>query len=409
MWAPMSWSRIVRYTSEALRLVMQRRFGALREKLSRTTLASGPKVSADELALLLAELGSVVCIVDGAQGGGAAAAARRSASEWRTQGLSTCELRCDPLGNLSVTVSSPSESQVCAGRLKDWPALPSAVTHIEIHSLAGFTKPGQVASWLAAAAQGDVEVSIHWHDHYFICPTRHLLGADRTYCGLPDVSVCAQCLPKNPHCLDAPLRAADVGMWREQWSAVMKNASEIRVFSESSAALIQQIWPARSSTVSCQPHDVSHITLVQLAPVPDIELRVGVIGRIGVHKGAAEIAALARHISDQQHPAKITVFGTLEERASPSVVTETGPFAEGELADLCASKGINVFWLPSVWPETFSFVLHEMKAMGLPVLAYDVGAQADTLRREGGGRVLPLGASAESILSALQDLKEHAA
>ena len=81
----MSWSRIVRYTSEALRLVMQRRFGVLREKGSRVTLASGPTVSADELASLLAELGSVVCIVDGAQGGGAAAAARRSASHRRNR------------------------------------------------------------------------------------------------------------------------------------------------------------------------------------------------------------------------------------------------------------------------------------------------------------------------------------
>ena len=405
----MSWSRIVRYTSEARRLVMQRRFGVLREKLSRTTLASGPHVSADELASLLAELGSVVFIVDGAQGGGAAAAARRSASEWRAQGLSTAELGCDPLGKLTVTVTSPSESQVCRGRLAKWPALLHAVTHIEIHSLAGFTEPEQVASWLAAAAQGEGEMSIHWHDHYFICPTRHLLSADRIYCGLPNVSACAHCLPKNSHCLDAPLRKADVAVWREQWGAVMKNVSEIRVFSESSAALVQQVWPALASTVNCQPHDVSHVTLVQLAPAPDAELRIGVIGRIGAHKGAAEVAALARHIKEQQQPAKITVFGTLEERATPSVVTETGPFAEGELADLCASKGINVFWLPSVWPETFSFVLHEMKAMGLPVLAYDVGAQADTLRREGGGRVLPLGASAASILSALQDLKEHAA
>jgi len=405
----MSWPRIVRYTSEALRLVMQRRFGVLIEKLRRTTLASGPTVSANELGSLTAELGSIVCIVDGAQGGGAAAAARRSASEWRTQGLGTVELGCDPLGKLTVTVTSPSESQVCRGRLAEWPVLPHAVTHIEIHSLAGFTEPEQVASWLAAAARGEGDVSIHWHDHYFICPTRHLLSAEHTYCGLPNVSACSGCLPKNPHCLDAPLRKADVAVWREQWGAVMKNASEIRVFSESSAAFIQQVWPALASTVNCQPHDVSRIALSQLAPAPDAELRIGVIGRIGAHKGATEVAALARHIKEQQQPAKITVFGTLEERASSSVVTETGPFAGEELADLCASKGINVFWLPSVWPETFSFVLHEMKAMGLPVLAYDLGAQADTLRREGGGRVLPLGASAASILSALQDLKEHAA
>jgi len=405
----MSLARIVRYASEALRLMLQGRFGVLREKRGRLSLAAGPMISAEALASCVAEIGSVVCIVDGAQGGGAAAAARRSANEWRAQGLGTLQLGCDPLGKLSVAVTGTSESQVLTGRLAAWPALPPDVTSIEVHSLAGFTEPGQVASWLEAATQGDVTVSIHWHDHYFICPTRHLLTAGDSYCGVPDVSVCGQCLPENPHCLDAPLRKMDVAVWREKWGAVMANASEIRVFSDSSGELIRQLWPALGHTVRCQPHDVSNIHLAPLTPAADSGLSIGVIGRIGRHKGAAEVAALARQIEREQGGAKITVFGTLEERTSPAVVTETGPFAEGELAALCAAHGINVFWMPSVWPETFSFVLHEMRAMGLPVLAYDVGAQADTLRREGGGRILPLGATAEDVLLALHDLKEHAA
>lgn len=405
----MNLARIVRYASEALRLMLQGRFEVLREKRGRLSLAAGPLISAETLASCVAEIGSVVCIVDGAQGGGAAAAARRSANEWRAQGLGTLQLGCDPLGSLSVTVTGTSESQVLAGRLAAWPALPPDVKSIEVHSLAGFTEPGQLAGWLVAATQGDITLSIHWHDHYFICPTRHLLTAGDSYCGLPDVSVCGQCLPENPHCLDAPLRKMDVAVWREQWGAVMANASEIRVFSASSGELIRQVWPALAHTVRCHPHDVSHIHLAPLTPATNSGLSIGVIGRIGRHKGAAEVAALARHIEREQGPTKITVFGTLEERTSPAVVTETGHFAEGELAALCAAHGINVFWMPSVWPETFSFVLHEMKAMGLPVLAYDVGAQADTLRREGGGRVLPLGATAEDVLSALHDLKEHAA
>ena len=107
-------------------------------------------------------------------------------------------------------------------------------------------------------------------------------------------------------------------------------------------------------------------------------------------------------------PARITVIGTLDADMPAKVVSETGRYLPADLSTLCRTHGINVFWLPSIWPETFSFVLHEMRAMGLPILAYDVGAQADTLRREGGERLLPLSASMEDILAALQDLKEHA-
>ena len=69
---------------------------------------------------------------------------------------------------------------------------------------------------------------------------------------------------------------------------------------------------------------------------------------------------------------------------------------------------MNVFWFPSICPETFSFVLHEMKAMGLPILAYDVGAQADTLATHPTGRIMALGARPQEILSALLALREEA-
>jgi len=46
-----------------------------------------------------------------------------------------------------------------------------------------------------------------------------------------------------------------------------------------------------------------------------------------------------------------------------------------------------------------------MKAMGLPVLAYDVGAQADTLVDEDRHRVVSLDTSPEDILATLTDMR----
>ena len=42
--------------------------------------------------------------------------------------------------------------------------------------------------------------------------------------------------------------------------------------------------------------------------------------------------------------------------------------------------GINMFFFPSVWPETFSYVVAEMIALGLPIVAFDLGAPAERLR-----------------------------
>ena len=39
-----------------------------------------------------------------------------------------------------------------------------------------------------------------------------------------------------------------------------------------------------------------------------------------------------------------------------------------------------MFLFPSIWPETFSYVVAEMTALELPVVAFDLGAPAERLR-----------------------------
>ena len=435
----MSGSRLRRYLSEALRLLRQRRFSTLRDKSRRMADAMAPRISVGQLASACEGQSPLVCVVDGAQGGGAAIAAARSGANWRAQDVSTLHIGCDPMGRITVTVMLPDEAApALSGRLDEWPMLPASVNAMEIHSLAGFTEPHTVAAWLTQAMalirdkgdqaqdkgdqDGDIlqdkpgsrevqqradtppAVTVHWHDHYLMCPTRHLLNAESRYCELPDPSVCASCLPHNAHCLDAPLRSVDIVAWREQWGQVLAGASSIRAFSPSSRELLRRVWPEVEGKVVLAPHDTAHIPQQALSPEPESPLHIGVVGRIAAHKGAAQVARLARHIADTGASARITVFGTLEEPAPASVVSQTGTYSAEALPALCAEQGVNAFWFPSIWPETFSFVVHEMKAMGLPVLAYDVGAQADTLADDDRHRVVSVDMSADDILATLTEM-----
>jgi len=435
----MSGSRLRRYLSEALRLLRQRRFSTLRDKSRRMADAMAPLIAMRELEAACEGQSPLVCVVDGAQGGGAAMAAARSGAVWRAQDVSTLHVGCDPLGRISVNVMLPGETApTLFGRLDEWPVLPASVSAMEIHSLAGFTEPQAVAAWLTRAMalirdkgdqaqdKGDQDggvlqdkpgsrevepsadippaVTVYWHDHYLMCPTRHLLNAESRYCDLPDSSVCASCLPNNAHCLDAPLRSLDIVVWREQWGQVLAGASSIRVFSPSSRELLRRVWPEFDSKVVLAPQDTAHIPQRELSPAPETPLHIGVVGRIAAHKGAAQVARLARHIADTGANARITVFGTLEEPAPASVVSQTGTYSAEALPALCAEQGVNAFWFPSIWPETFSFVVHEMNAMGLPVLAYDVGAQADTLADDDRHRVVSLDMSADDILTTLTEM-----
>lgn len=405
----MSGSRLKRYLSEALRLLRQRRFRVLLNKSRRLSRMTASRVSAAELASACAGLNALVCVVDSAQGGGAAIVAARSADDWRAQGRGTLHLGCDPLGNLTVALTESGQTQpVLSGRLVNWPVLPDTVTQLEIHSLAGFMEPDETADWLIAMAQGALKVTLFWHDHFLICPTRHLLDPEHRYCGVPEVAVCARCLPDNPNCLDAPLKKTDIGLWRRHWGQLLNGVSVVRVFSASSAKLVERVWPEHADKVRLQPHEMNVTPVKAQTPEPGMPLHVGVVGRISAHKGAAEVAALGRHIREEGLAARITIFGHLEHPAPTSVVSQTGTYVPDALPSLCAEHGVNVFWFPSICPETFSFVLHEMKAMGLPILAYDVGAQADALATHPTGRLVALGAGPEEILSALVALREEA-
>jgi len=402
-------TRWMRYLGQSLELIKACRFKMLWEKGSRFLRSTGPFIPQRALLDACSEIKQIVCILDGAQGGGASLAADQSAVHWRDRGYATFRLGANPMGQLTIALNLPGSSAPrLAGRLADWPVMPAAAVRLEVHSLAGFLDPSALALRVASCAQQDMSLVVYWHDHFMACPTRHLLNSTHRYCGVPELQACEACLPHNENCVEASLRKTSLTAWREQWGAVLAAAAEIRVFSTSSRKILGRIWPDCETEVFVTPHDVVGLPSLPIATDREAEMHVGVIGHIGRHKGAYQVAAVAQHIAQHALPAHITVFGTLEAPAPSGVVSETGTYQPDDLPRLCSERGINVFWFPSIWPETFSFVLHEMKAMGLPILAYDVGAQAEYLSGGPSQQLLALDAGATEILEALSVLKASA-
>jgi glycosyltransferase involved in cell wall biosynthesis len=56
--------------------------------------------------------------------------------------------------------------------------------------------------------------------------------------------------------------------------------------------------------------------------------------------------------------------------------------------------GFDLLCLPSLVPESFSLVVHEAAAAGVPALVSDLGAPAEAIARSGAGAVVPAGAVA---------------
>ena len=109
-------------------------------------------------------------------------------------------------------------------------------------------------------------------------------------------------------------------------------------------------------------------------------------------KGFRVVAAVARAARLAGEPLSFTVLGPSADpdRLKKEGVTVTGPYAAQDLDELLEATAPHVVFLPAIWPETWSFVLTAALHRGLPVVAFDLGAPAERLRRLGRGHILPL-------------------
>ncbi len=232
-------------------------------------------------------------------------------------------------------------------------------------------------------------LSLLVHDFFMVCPSHYLLDDAGRYCGIPDMERCRACLRSNRQDFSLLFRAHDMVQWRKSWGEVIALADEVRTFSGSSRSLMQKAYPELEwSRISVIPHEVMHLKDRKIEPTEFSSLRIGVVGQIGYHKGAMIVRDLAREIKARGVAVRIIVIGTIEASCEPAIVSETGPYSHNKLVNLIERSGANIMLFPSIWPETFSYVVQELMELDLPVACYDVGAPAERLRVYGKGMIL---------------------
>jgi len=130
-----------------------------------------------------------------------------------------------------------------------------------------------------------------------------------------------------------------------------------------------------------------------------------------VPKGAYVLQALAREASIHHGPFVFTVIGDgINAKALIQAgVRVTGYYKSEDIDRLIEQADPHVVFLPSIWPETWSFVLSAAFRRGLPVVAFDLGAPAERLRRLSRGHLLPIDMAwrPADLLAAFQKLRNR--
>jgi glycosyltransferase involved in cell wall biosynthesis len=265
-----------------------------------------------------------------------------------------------------------------------------AVAEIFVNSPVSFDEPLMLAEWLARmrTEYPRTRLTVTAHDYLAVCPSFVLLNADGKYCGIPDISECNNCLKRHPASYVALSPPGEMGPWRALWGRCLGAADEVRCFSESTRRHLLRAYPTLDpSRLTLVPHKVDYLP----PRLPKVDrsaaLVIGIMGEISPQKGALVVKEMVERI-EREHPGtRMVILGSLNTAIKSDRLTVTGPYQREQLVELVERHGINMFFFPSVWPETFSYVVAEMIALGVPIVAFDLGAPGERLRGYGLARL----------------------
>jgi GT2 family glycosyltransferase len=269
---------------------------------------------------------------------------------------------------------------------------------VELHHFIGHDP-----ALLALADALDVPYDIVVHDYAWICPRITLIGADKRYCGEPDAAACEACYADVGGNIEYDINPSRL---RLRSRGLLEGARRVVVPSADVASRLQRFFPGLTCTVTPWESDAA-------LPPPDdrsggLRRRIAIVGAIGIEKGYEYLLACARHVAARNLGLEFVVVGhTCDDRRllDTGVVHITGPYDEAEAVTLIRSQQAELGFLPSLWPETWSYTLSQMWRAGLDVVAFDLGAPAERIRATGHGRLLPLGLPPASACGALLDYK----
>lgn len=379
----------------------------LRSKsLLGTWLANRPKPSNKTMA----EKAEYELIFDHRLGGGANQFCDAKTAEFIRLGKSVLLVRFD-LPRLQYRLEFHNQDGVAAEAASDMAMLKQRLASyryaaIHVNNLVSYPDPDAMACYIAElAGTHKTRLIIYLHDYLPICPSYTLINADQVYCGVPGREVCRVCLSRNSSIFPSFVALDDILPWRKTWSELFQAATKVIAFSEAALSIYQKAFPELIAQVkvAVEPHKVDSEGYPKIVPQLGAPLRIAVIGHITQAKGAQIINDLLHLIEQRALAMQVIIIGTLDRYVASPFLEVTGPFQHDDLPRLLQKYRIGICWLPSICPETFSYVTEEIISMELPLVCFDLGAPADRAIKYARGEVAE-SISAESALDAIMAL-----
>ena len=275
---------------------------------------------------------------------------------------------------------------------------------VDIHHLIDFGRHGALR-WLELLNSAGLPWRVFTHDYYMVCPRTTLTDETGNYCGEPGAAGCRECIANR----SSEVGNVDIEWWRHAHYGLLAGAVERIVPNRDVATRMARYFPDLSFTVLPHEEDVGvkQPSVIEPARPGDV-VRVATLGAISAVKGFDVLRRCAALGAANKLPLEITVIGYTkdDQLAHQSGMRVTGPYDQRSVQAIIEREDPHLIFLPSRWPETYSFTLSEALQSGRPVVAFDIGAIQARIRDGGyvNARLLPMETTIPEVIDALMDV-----
>ncbi len=235
------------------------------------------------------------------------------------------------------------------------------------------------------------------HDYFYICPNWCLLGQKFNFCGLKNTFECEPCLKSNNAEFEAIYQEKyiDIVSWRNACKHFLEKSYKIICFSSSSQNILLQMYP-QLDNILINEHSIPNAQdffWKERSLKETGVLTIAVIGNINVAKGISTVQNFINDSRFEDLRVRLILVGdhwpplNVKNNVKDKVIIHGG-YVRSELPHILESYDVSVIFVPSVWPETFSYTTSEALLLGYPVICYDFGAPAERIRKYECGIVL---------------------
>jgi glycosyltransferase involved in cell wall biosynthesis len=201
------------------------------------------------------------------------------------------------------------------------------------------------------------------HDYFSLCPGYNLLSNNRRYCGAPDMDSNA-CLI----CIYGETR-------RKQQPAFIKLFKDYQLELVAPSSYTLALWKEKFPVSMASEKVIPHAKIKWVGTIParkiDDPLRIGFVGYPVYHKGWETWLRLVNQFSDDD---RYRFFHFSNTPGTPGNYKRVNVAVTKDkrlsMVEALKDNQIDIAFLWSPWPETFSFTLHESLAAGCYILTY---------------------------------------